>query len=80
MDADPEGTQSVDGCREEHVLNRGGTVLRPPFLELTFRLSAHYDGHGSRLEGRGIGMKGRDGIQDLPVLDDHEMPGLLVRG
>ena len=82
VEGSPYCAQSQTVRHEENILCGGGTVLYPKLLFDSFEplveASADHDGERSLFHHAGVWAEGRDLFENASVVDDHEMPGLLV--
>ncbi len=75
----PHCPKSLIVSGKKEVLSGCGTILHPKPLELfECRVAANKDTQGRQASHRRVGMDVGDGVQDLPVVNDHEMPWLLI--
>ena len=79
--ADPDTAEAEGMDSNKEVLSGSGTVLHPiPNVFFKRGVPANKDCDLGFSAHQGVGMKLRDTVKDFSVIDDHNMPGLLVAG
>ena len=79
VDPQPDSTQPLSMSGQKQVLGCSRAVLHERSFPSWNAFHTYENGYRSLWEHRRIGMKLGDLVQDLVVIDDNEMPRLLVR-
>ena len=81
VDAQPAGAKARGVGGDEDVLGGCGAVLHPVVegrLGAEIHIGADYNGAGGLLEHLGVLMDFGDFVEDGALVDDDEVPGLLI--